>query len=121
MCKPTVVPMAPEYQSLVRDFFAKVRPIAAISHRQGQGNQRLFRLIIGAAMVSAAAAAPAAAGDVTTNVDFADVNLSPWNAGPAFTLQQVYNLGHSFNINLPCLNGNSVQAIADLFGVSLPV
>jgi hypothetical protein len=113
--------MPPENQSLVCDSFAKVGPIAAIWHRQGQGNQRMFRLIIGAAMLSAAAAAPAAAEDVTTDVNFAGVNLSPWNSGPAFDLNHVYDLGHSFNVNLPDLNGNPVQAIADLLGANLPV
>jgi hypothetical protein len=112
--------MAPENQSPVRDSFATVGPIAAIWHRQGRGNERMVRRIIGAAMVFAAAAAPAAGDDVTTNVNFADVSLSPWNAGAALTLQHDYNLDHSFNVNLPDLYGNPVQGIADLLRVSLP-
>jgi hypothetical protein len=81
----------------------------------------MFRLVLVVLTLSLGVATPSSADTITTNVNFVGVNLSPWNAGPAFTLQKDYNLGASFNVNLPDLNGNPVQAIADLLGISLPV
>jgi hypothetical protein len=79
-----------------------------------------FALAAAFAALLIAAATSAMAEDLATDVNFVGVNLSPWNSGPTFELKQDINLGAPFNASLPNLNGNPVQAIADLLNIPLP-
>jgi hypothetical protein len=86
-----------------------------MTNQAGRFRRRL--LCLGAVVL---ATPPALALDVSNNVAFSAIHLSPWAGGPAIDLQNEQTISKSFNINLPAVNPDPVKALADFLGVPLP-
>jgi hypothetical protein len=65
---------------------------------------------------------PAQALVIEQNVNFAAVNRNPWTGGGAFESEWHLNQPSvgPFKIDLPKLNGNPINVLADFLGVNLP-
>jgi hypothetical protein len=74
------------------------------------------------ALFGTLSATPATALVINQNVNFAAVNKNPWTGGPAF--EQQWNLTQPsvgpVRVDLPKLNGNPLNIIADFLGIDLP-
>lgn len=83
------------------------------------------RLLLGTslfALLSTALSGPADALVINQNVNFAAVNRNPWTGGSAF--ENEWHLTQPsvgpVKVDLPKLNGNPINIIADFLGVDLP-
>jgi hypothetical protein len=69
-----------------------------------------------------AASTPASALVINQNVNFAAVNRNPWTGGPAF--ESEWHLSQPsvgpVKVDLPKLNGNPLNILADFLGIDLP-
>lgn len=63
---------------------------------------------------------PLSALTVDHNVNFAAVNRDPWTGGPRFTDQGGYSFNHGFNVELPGINANPLDILANFIGIPLP-